>query len=66
LLLRAAAAYATSQMVLDDPLTRRAWPLVIAQDLASFVFWVAGFFGNTIDWRGEKYVLQKDGRFTRR
>ena len=65
LLLRAAAAYATSQMVLDDPLTRRAWPLVIAQDLASFVFWFAGFFGNTIDWRGEKYVLQKDGRFVK-
>lgn len=66
LLLRAVAAHATSQQVLDDPLTRRAWPLVIVQDLASFAFWVAGFFGNTIDWRGEKYVLQADGRFTKR
>lgn len=66
LLLRAVAAYATSQQVLDDPLTRRVWPLVIVQDLASFAFWVAGFFGNTIDWRGERYALQKDGRFTKR
>lgn len=66
LLLRAAAAYATSQQVLDDPLTRRAWPLVVVQDLASFAFWVAGFFGNTIDWRGEQYTLQRDGRFTKR
>ncbi|MBM3764578.1 MAG: glycosyltransferase [Acidobacteria bacterium] len=66
LLLRAIAAHATSQQVLDDPLTRRAWPFVIVQDLASFAFWVAGFFGNTIDWRGEKYTLEKDGRFTKR
>ena len=66
LLLRAAAAHATSQQVLDDPLTRRAWPLIVVQDLASFAFWVAGFFGNTIDWRGEAYILQRDGRFTKR
>lgn len=36
------------------------------QDLTSFVFWCAGFFGNTIDWRGENYSLQKDGRFTKK
>ena len=41
-------------------------PLVVVQDLLSFAFWVAGFFGNTIDWRGEEYVLQKDGRFRKR
>jgi len=63
--LRMFAAHATAGLVLADPLTRREWPLIIAQDLLSFAFWIAGFFGNTIDWRGETYFLQKDGRFTK-
>ncbi|MEO6758650.1 MAG: glycosyltransferase, partial [Saprospiraceae bacterium] len=64
-LLRMHAAYATAGLVLKDPLTQRQWPLIVLQDLLSFGFWVAGFFGNTIDWRGETYTLQKDGRFTK-
>ena len=63
--LRAAAGYATAGWILRDPLCRRYWYLVPLQDLASFAFWAAGFFGNTIDWRGESYRLEKDGRFTR-
>jgi len=38
--------------------------LVFGQDWLSFAFWVAGFFGNTIEWRGRRYYLQADGRFT--
>jgi len=64
-LFRFGAAYAASQMVLDDPLCRRQWYWIPVQDLLSFAVWAAGFFGNTIDWRGEEYILQKDGRFTR-
>lgn len=63
--LRALAGYATAEWVLHDPLCRRQWYLVPLQDLLSFAFWFAGFFGNTIDWRGEKYALQKDGRFVK-
>ncbi len=33
------------------------------QDLLSFLFWVAGFFGNTIRWRDRRYYLAKDGTF---
>jgi ceramide glucosyltransferase len=64
-LLRAAAGRATAEEILHDPLCRRQWYLIPLQDLLSFVFWAAGFFGNTIEWRGETYRLQKDGRFVR-
>jgi ceramide glucosyltransferase len=57
------AALATSQWVLHDRLTARYWWLVPVQDLLSFVVWVAGFFGNTVEWRGRRYYLRRDGRF---
>ncbi len=60
---RIAAAYATASRILNDPLTARRWYLVPVQDLLSFVFWLAGFFGNTIHWRGRVFELLKDGRF---
>ena len=62
-LVRAAAGWATAGHVLRDPLTRRLWWLTPLQDIASFLVWVAGFFGNTIVWRGRKYHLLSDGRF---
>ena len=62
-LLRAAAAWATARHVLRDPLTLRLWWLVPIQDVVSFLVWIAGFFGNTILWRGRKYHLRRDGRF---
>ncbi len=61
--LRAAAGVATAGVALRDPLTARLWWLVPLQDVASFVCWAAGFFGNTIVWRGRKYYLRRDGRF---
>jgi ceramide glucosyltransferase len=60
---RAAAGWATAGHVLRDPLTRRLWWLTPLQDVASFLVWMAGFFGNTIVWRGRKYHLLRDGRF---
>jgi ceramide glucosyltransferase len=62
-LLRAAAGLATAGYVLRDPLTARCFFLVPLQDVLSFAMWLAGFFGNTILWRGRKYYLQADGRF---
>ncbi|MGC4048670.1 MAG: bacteriohopanetetrol glucosamine biosynthesis glycosyltransferase HpnI [Paludibaculum sp.] len=61
--LRAAAAFVVSEGVLHDPLCRMWWPLIFWQDLLSFGFWVAGFFGNTIVWRNRRYRLLSDGRF---
>ena len=60
---RAAAARAVAGQVLHDPLCARRWYLIPLQDVASFLFWIAGFFGNTITWRGRKYYLFADGRF---
>jgi len=62
-LFRAAAAWATAGWVLRDPLTARRWWLVPVEDAASFLVWIAGFFGNTILWRGRRYSLRADGRF---
>lgn len=60
---RAAAAWAVAGRVLSDPLTRRQWWLVPVQDVVSFCVWAAGFFGNTILWRGRKCYVSPDGRF---
>jgi ceramide glucosyltransferase len=60
---RGAAGWATAGLVLRDPLVGRNWWLVPLQDVLSFVVWAAGFFGNTIIWRGHRYYLLPDGRF---
>jgi ceramide glucosyltransferase len=65
LFLRGISAWQTSALILHDPLTTsRPW-LVPLQDLLSFLFYLAGFFGNTIAWRGKKFYLHPDGTFTR-
>ncbi|HYI97348.1 MAG TPA: bacteriohopanetetrol glucosamine biosynthesis glycosyltransferase HpnI, partial [Bryobacteraceae bacterium] len=61
--IRGLAAVATAVWILHDPLTKRLWFLLPLQDLLSFIFWLAGFFGNTITWRGRRYLLMKDGTF---
>jgi ceramide glucosyltransferase len=63
LVIRAVAAYATAGFILKDSQAAGRWVLILVQDLLSFAFWIAGFFGNTIVWRGRKYYLQTDGRF---
>jgi ceramide glucosyltransferase len=63
LALRAAAAWATAGWVLRDRLTARLWWLLPLQDAIGFLVWAAGFFGNTILWRGRRYYLRRDGRF---
>jgi ceramide glucosyltransferase len=56
---RAAAAYTVSARVLR---ARPRWLLLPIEDVIGFVFWIAGFIGNTIVWRGRRYRLYEDGR----
>jgi ceramide glucosyltransferase len=60
LIVRVVAAYAVSARVLR---TKINWLLLPIEDLLGFCFWIAGFFGNTISWRGRRYRLFSDGRF---
>lgn len=57
---RYSAAWIMSTLVLRGKL---AWYLVPFEDLMAFAFWIAGFFGNSITWRGRVYRLLPDGRF---
>ncbi len=59
-LVRAIAAYVVSARVLK---AKFSWLLLPMEDLIAFSFWVAGFFGNTIVWRGRRYRLYPDGTF---
>jgi len=58
--IRSLAAYIVSARVLK---ARLNWLLLPVEDLAGFCFWLAGFFGDTISWRGRRYRLYSDGRF---
>jgi ceramide glucosyltransferase len=63
LALRVLSAVACAGWVLHDRLTAHKWYLLPVQDLLAFAMWVAGFFGNTILWRGRRYALKRDGTF---
>ena len=64
-ILRGWLAYAMGKQLLgDSSVIRRLW-LVPLQDVLSFATWVGGFFGTEVVWRGERYRIQRGGRFVR-
>ncbi len=60
--LRTAAAYTTACVALGGRVSSQ-WLFIPVQDLLSFIFWLAGFTGNQIAWRGRRYKLRRDGTF---
>ncbi len=60
-LVRFGVAFAVAKIVLEAPIR---WWMVPLEDIAGFLFWCAGFFGNTIEWRGRRYRLERDGKFS--
>jgi ceramide glucosyltransferase len=61
-MLRFAGAYVTASTALGAKVSSQ-WLLIPVQDLLSFIFWIAGFTGNRIAWRGRRYKLHRDGTF---
>lgn len=60
-ILRGSAADVISNRVLSNRLSIASWLLIPVQDLLGFVFWLAGFIGSSIHWRGRQYRLRADG-----
>jgi ceramide glucosyltransferase len=58
--IRFASAWIISTRILH---ARSSWLLLPLEDVLAFAFWLAGFFGNTVEWRGREYRIQRDGRF---
>lgn len=63
-LLRLAIATQVGFGVLRDRQVLRDLWLLPVRDLVGFAVWVGSFAGNTIEWRGERFVL-RDGRLVK-
>jgi len=62
LALRYLMAVTAGWFVVRDREVLRFWWLVPVRDWFASVVWVAGMFGKTVEWGGEKLVLDREGR----
>jgi ceramide glucosyltransferase len=65
LALRMIAGVLAGAVVLRDGAVLRLALLIPLRDLFGFAVWVSGLFGSTVDWRGQRLRLQKDGKIDR-
>lgn len=61
LVIRMAAGVASARVLGDGDSVRRFW-LMPARDLWGFAVWLGGIFGRTVEWRGQKLRLDREGR----
>jgi ceramide glucosyltransferase len=60
--LRIAAGLATGWGVLRSRVALVAWPLIPLWDLWAFAVWCAGLAGRSVDWRGLRLRLDREGK----
>jgi ceramide glucosyltransferase len=48
--------------VLHDPIAKKFLWLIPFRDLLHFCIWCCGFFGSTIEWRGQRMKLTPEGK----
>ncbi len=60
--LRMAAGVAVAGGVLRYRAIGRDWWMIPLRDLFGFAVWLAGAFGNEVDWRGRRLRLRRDGK----
>jgi ceramide glucosyltransferase len=65
LAVRLLAGVVTGRFVLGDRDTARLWFLIPFRDLWGFGVWVAGLAGSTVEWRGIRLRLNREGRIVR-
>ena len=56
---RFASAIVIGRGVLEDEYVGRDLWLVPVRDFVALAVWIASFFGNTVEWRGERFKLRK-------
>ena len=61
---RMAVGLVVGSLILGDRAVAPACYLIPLRDLWGFALWVAGWTGNTVDWRGFRLRLNRDGRIT--
>jgi ceramide glucosyltransferase len=59
LALRYALALSVGWGILRDPQVRKYWWLVPLRDFVALGLWIGGFTGREVNWRGERFVLEK-------
>ena len=62
LAMRVVAGVYIGSVVLRDRAVLREAALIPLRDLWGFAVWVGGLFGDTVDWRGQRLRLRRDGR----
>ena len=64
-LLRLAMALVVGRLLLQDRRVPASLFLVPLRDLAGIVLWACGLFGSTVDWRGARLRLNREGKIVR-
>ncbi|MBD0261652.1 MAG: bacteriohopanetetrol glucosamine biosynthesis glycosyltransferase HpnI [Tolypothrix sp. T3-bin4] len=60
--IRLIMAWVVGVRSLKDPVAKKFLWLVPLRDIITFAIWCNGFFGSTIEWRGRRLQLTKDGK----